>query len=807
MNFEQLKETCPDLPWCQDDPEKLGNCISQFVEKHDSYLSGWTQKMYENFQYIYGNHKATWSKKWGFAVDVDFLRQSSPSMATHSQTNVTRTSFESLCSLIFGNAPDWDVQSADETSTQGRRFQKITEKLLICFYERLQMEKRIRSFVGVLTSYGFAGAKISFDRNAGRIMEIPEYEEISVPLYEVVPTSDPMGILKGVFNQTNESGENREEKRIVNKRNADGSIKTKTVQAGDTKFEVLTPFELRFDTAGFENAKWIEHVRVMDFDDYIAEFAEEDGRTKYFEMIRPGRLTEAANDFSIKQFLRMQFMTPIPGDEVRRRTSNAIKEDFLRHKVVVIEHYDKPNAERWPEGRRVIVVNGLCTHIQLKANYRTNKSDGWHPFVVASWLSLAPSPMPSSPLNDVTAKNKELDRLDSQIDMSSARNFGSAVLIKQQSGIDPDQFFNAPGQVFSVPNVNDAINYVRDSSPIPPNSSDLRQQKKDDIYEISGAQDAIRGNRSKGATSGYAQKVIEEREQARLTPVRKEVENAVAGAGQKIIACHKANAKELDKDVFAYIQRSAAGEFSTADVEAFLKNEIDYAVDINVTAGSMVAKSKASIQATLIELVQKTPAGQRLQDAEVLDNFLKFFDAQVLRDGTSVHRDRAIKENDIFSDVGKLGPEATGLQLPVVSWADDDDIHITYHRRDMAQKFNDLQTNEFELLVREFHIARHEMQSREKKGEVPAGSTHTFTETYVNAQNNKPSQLPEIQQKKQALDAAKSGQPAPQSPPGQMQGAPGAPGPGPQNPAAPAAQSQGGKMAATQDARIARDGG
>lgn len=816
MNFDYAKEACPDLPWCQDDPEVLGPCISKFVENHDDFLSAWAEKWFENFQYVHGNHSAAWSKRWGFAVDVDMLSQRGNAMRNRSQTNVTRTNYESLLSLIFGNAPDWDVQASDDSSTQGRRFQKLTEKLLKCYYERLMLEKEIQMFCGILTAYGVAGAKVTWDKNAGRIVEIEEYEEKITPLYESVPTSDPMGIVKGVFAQLNDTGEPREEKRIVPKRDADGSVMTKKIHAGDVRVDMLTPFELRHEltSSGNHKAKWIEHVRIMDFDDYIKEFKDREGRTKYFEEIRPGRLTGQIQKFAIKQFLRMTFVTPMSQGDARRRTSSVLKNDFLKHKVVVIEHYDRPDAEKWPDGRLVITTNGYCTHVITKPNYRTNKIDGWHPFVEATWLMLAPSPMPSSPLNDITAKNKELDTLDSQIDLSTARNFGSAVLIKQQSGIDPDNFYSEPGQIHVVTNTMDAVRYVRDEQPLPPNIGELRQQKKDDINEISGAQDAIRGDRSKGVSSGYAQKVIEEREQRRLTPVRKGVENAVAGIGQKIIACVKANAKDLDGDVYAYLQRSASGEFSTSDVEAFLRTPIDYAVDINVSAGSMQAKSKASNQATLIDLVTKTSAGERLKDAEVLDNFLKEFDAQVLRDGSSVHRDRSMRENEIFSDVGKMGVDATGLNLPIVSWSDDDEIHIASHKRDMAEKFSDIQTNEFELLCREFHIARHEMQAKEKTGTVPAGSTHNFGQTFASVQNSPGTTLQEVQAKKQAQDQAKMQQPPPpqsgapgaqaqQRGPAQM----GAPGAAPMNPNAPSSATQGGQMANNANARIARDGG
>ena len=69
----------------------------------------------------------------------------------------------------------------------------------------------------------------------------------------------------------------------------------------------------------------------------------------------------------------------------------------------------------------------------------------------------------------------------------------------------------------------------------------------------------------------------------------------------------------------------------------------------------MIEQSKATLQANMLELA-KGPAQQRLgQDAKVLDTFLKYFDADPLRDDSATHRDRANRENEVFLDMARLG--------------------------------------------------------------------------------------------------------------------------------------------------------
>jgi len=199
---------------------------------------------------------------------------------------------------------------------------------------------------------------------------------------------------------------------------------------------------------------------------------------------------------------------------------------------------------------------------------------------------------------------------------------------------------------------------------------------------------------------------------------------------------------------------------------------LDYGVDIKVKAGSTLAKSKASQEATLIDIIQKTPASTRLNDADVMDRFLKLMDCEVLRDGSSVHRDKARNENELFTDIGRMGPESPGSMLPVVCDEDDHTIHIAEHTRDLVEKFSDIQSDEFELTIRKYHIELHKMYQKEKTGDVPAGSAAQFSSVYKQASAAPPTDLGDLAAKKQAMDQAKAPPPGPVPGPGQNPGAP-----------------------------------
>ncbi len=801
--FQRAKNQTPDLPWCEDNTEKLGSVVTNFVEKNEGYIGEWGKRWYENFQFIYGNQSVMWSEKYGVPVDYDFIRKNQPSVNEQSQTNISRTIFEALKALIFSSLPDWDVSTEEESHRQGKRFQKICQKLLDCYSERLSLEELMDEASGIFTAFGMVAGKVSFDHARGGIRSVPKMEQREVTIQTSDFVETPQGIVEIPTVALDGDGNPRTETRLVEARDQNGAVVYETKWQGDLRIDVLTPFEYRRDNtaADANDAKFYQHLRIMDYDDFLREYDEHEGRTRFYKDVKPGLFEgERCYRYALKHYMRMAYVTPVT-DFSRGGIGSMtrFKQDLQQNKILVIEHYDKPTPEKWPQGRKLVVVNGYCTHVTTP-QFQTKKPGGWHPFAECSWLKLRPSPMPTSPLNDIIAKNKELNRLDSLIDTATLRNMGSMLLVKAGAGLDPQRIFGEPGQIHEVPNVVDVARWVRDDQPIPPVIDKLRQMKKDDSYEISGAQDALRGDKTKGVTSGYMLKQLQEREEARLAPARRRFERWVSTLGEKSIACVRSNADKLGEDVFGSLKRSAAGEFTPSDIQTLLRTPLDFGVDVRVEPGSMIAKSKASIQATLIDIVQKTPAGERLNNPAVLDKFLKYFDADLLRDQSALHRDRAQKENEKFADMGILGPSAIGINMPLVMPMDDDRIHIQEHEADMIERAEELQTNPFELELRLFHVEMHRQALKEKQGELAPGTTAAFPVTYNQYAQIGPANPAQVMQRQMQMQQAKAQaaqamppgnapQPQPaQGPRGQKQ-APGQPGPAPVQPSTPSANT------------------
>jgi hypothetical protein len=400
-------------------------------------------------------------------------------------------------------------------------------------------------------------------------------------------------------------------------------------------------------------------------------------------------------------------------------------------------------------------------------------------------------------MDGVTRKNKELDDADSLIDTMMRRNMGAMILYKTGNGFDTQAVFGEPGQLIDVNDIN-GVRILKDDQPIPPVLDKLREMKKQDAYETSGAGDSLRGERPAGVEAGYAFRLLEEREQKRITHVRRALEGAVGSAGEKLLSCVRAMGKGFGPDIIGYMMRNSAGGFSASDIKAFIDMPLSFGVDVIIRPGSMQAKSKATAQATYLDLINKSPIiAQRLQDADVLDRFLQEFDADVLRDRSSVHRDRAKKENDVLIDISQQGPDVL-LPLPVVCENDNHVIHLDEHEAEYVRRFDEFQTDEFALQVWNLHMEMHRFYEKQQKGEIPPGTMHNFRQLTKVAGANLPDDLNTNLQKGAALQQTR--QMEAQAP--KPQGAPGAPG-GQPPPGAPPTQGPG----AQRGESIARDTG
>lgn len=787
-NVTKAMSLAPEDPWNQTAPDVLGPCITQFIEGHEPYFRKWAENWYMTMQYVFGQHNFRWSRRNGFAVDFDWLREKrSPSSYVRAYTNIARIAVESLTSGLYSNLPAWDVEAVDESATSGRRQKKIVGRLLDGLFKTLQCDKDGAAAAFVFAMFGQMSFESGWNPMSGRVIEQPRLLKSQKPPLTSWMAPNPVipgGLIESITPVSDQMGRPYLEDSWDVARDAQGREIIDRIFTGNPQFNVLTPFEYRraVGSGGMHKTRYTQIFRLLDFDKWLDIYGQVGGKTKFFRDVAPVYALVPVYQFALRFYMRMMYVTPPSGEEYGTRWGSTMT-GGLKHKVLVVEHYDEPHPLKWPEGRRVIVANGACTHV-LKPDYNTMKLDGWHPLSEAQWMNAYPSSIASGPMQDLVKKNQELNVMDSFIATAMRRSLGGQYLVKIGSGIDPNRLVGEPGLAHEVTDPY-GIRILHDELAIPPVVSAIRDMQKQDAYDQSGALESQRGKADEG-TSGYQTKLFEEREEKRLAPARKAFRMAMAGGGEKLIYALHRNVIKLDDALMGYLIANASGEFTPQDVVSFLSKPLNIGTQINIVENSMVFKSSASVKADLTEMAQNNPAVQQrlATDAKTLDKYLKAFGMEQLRDASAPHRERAERENETFLDMIRLGKNLQGIPRPVVIFEDDDIIHEEEHT-DFIVKYWDIIRNNQEFLMEFYmHIEKHRMQKQEKEAAIMAGAAMATPQMMQLGMQQKPPGLPQIAMDSQMRQLQKAAIPQmPQDP-----GAP--PGAAPTSPSAPASSTQ-----------------
>lgn len=721
------------MPWTTNEPRRLEQAVNALVSQADLQNRRWAQKWFESFQFVLGNHYLKWSRQYDFAIDTDFLRGDNDTRK-RSQTNISRTVVESTAALIYSNLPDIYAAPLYDGSSRGTRLAKTIESLVETYNERLNLHEEFDAGSVMYVMYNKVFAAITYDMNRGATFKRQKQQLVNVPKMTTIRQTDPL-TGEDVVVPTPMMGPDGQPVMIQSQQAIidpnTGRPVLETVRNGDVRVEMLTPFEIQYDPLAktFSKAKWVSRIRVMDYDDFMIEFASQEGVIeRNMSRVTAGNLSSPVKNMAFRHFLRSVFaLPPVLDFNGQLNLSNLFN---LKNKILVVEYYDRPTeGHRYnptpylAQGRRCVMANGVLCLVSTP-QYLMNNDTGWHPILEAKWLPLPPSQHATGPMSDTVQKNRELNLTDTMMTLAIQRQAGSTLVINENSGIDKTKWSGEPGQTFYTSgDPQAAATYIADKSPLPALVQQYRALQKEDVYEVSAAQDSIRGERSVGANSGYQAQIYEEREKKRTSKASNNWESFIRQIYQKMIACLQQNVAKLDEQVIARMMRSMDGEITVSDIISFLNGPIDFGVDIKITPDSMQTKSKATKIANMVEAMNNPAVAQRMmQDSSVVDAYLDFLGIDVLRSVSSSHRDRANRENAVFSDmISFIDPnqlvQAFGDDMPTVIWQDDDLVHLLEHTRDLVKNFDKYKRNPGLLRAHSVHMTWHEQNYKAKQNQ------------------------------------------------------------------------------------------
>jgi len=341
---------------------------------------------------------------------------------------------------------------------------------------------------------------------------------------------------------------------------------------------------------------------------------------------------------------------------------------MLENAAVVKEYYERP-SRRHPKGRLVVVANGIPLYAG-DSPYSGPELGDWHPFSEARWETVPGRFWGKSPLDDTTEINKHINSIDAAIILVRKTMAIPQKLIPKDSGVKAGEWTGRPGQEIFYRATGGA------PSTIEPTGVDAqvfqeRAQKLEDMKNISGAIDILKGDRPPGVTAASALEMLYEVGTGKLKPGLDRWKLLIESSQKKQLKLIARKYRE-PRPEFIRMLHMKNKDIPAESIDKFIGADLYDNCNVKIEAGSNIPKLQSAEKAMLMQLAQIGTL-----DLQSPENKLEFnrrmgvvgFDAN---QGADVKR--AEWENDLLDDVGN----STDNQ-PVVLADEDHAIHLAIH--------------------------------------------------------------------------------------------------------------------------------
>lgn len=376
--------------------------------------------------------------------------------------------------------------------------------------------------------------------------------------------------------------------------------------------------------------------------------------------------------------------------------TGANADEALEQQAVVKEYYERPTSKH-PKGRLVVVANGIPLYVG-DSPYSGPELGDWHPYSEFRWEIVPGRFWGKGPLDDTVEIQKHINSIDAAIILVRKTMAIPQKLIPNDSGIKPGEWTGRPGQEIRYRSTGAAPTTIK------PEGVDVqvfqeREQKLEDIKQISGAIDILKGDRPPGVTAASALEMLYEVGTGKLKPALDRWKIFIESSQKKQLKLVSQKYRE-PRPQFIKLLHNKNKEIPEETINKFIGADLLDNCNVVIEAGSNIPKLQSAEKALLLQLAQVGTL-----NLESPQNKLEFnkrmgivgFDNEV---GPDVKR--AEWENDLLESI-ELGHESK----PVVLADELHDVHKEIHMRRMKEP-NFLSLPEAVQQAFMQHIAEHD---------------------------------------------------------------------------------------------------
>jgi hypothetical protein len=589
-------------------------------------------------------------------------------------TNYLFSCYQTLKSYLVKNKPRSTVYPNTQERTD-KTAAKIATLILEANWERLKETSNYESAASILITYGTVFKKSFWDTSTLTMVKVPKTSQ--------QPITDPnTGMPSGMQELPEIDPET-------------GLPIFIELPLGDINTTTIDPYRIAIDplAMNLHEAKWIMEYSIMTLDMINQEYGKEgDGFT--------GRASEVKEDTNLNTSMRRWYNLKLSSGVRNGMTTggSGASDAMVENSAVVKEYYERPSG-KYPKGR-LVVVAGTEVLYSGESPYSGPEQGDWHPYSECRWETFPGRFWGKGPLDDAIELQKRINTIDSTTVLTRKTMAMPQRLIPIGSGIAINEWTGRPGQNLSYRDTGTG------SKPeiipgIGPDSSVFQERAQcvEDLKELTGAVDILRGDKPPGVNAASALSLLYEIGTGKLYPTLDRWKYFIESDQKKQLRLISQFYKE-PRPEFIKALKAKNTDLLESDINKFIGQDLNDNSNVVVEAGSNIPKLQAAKQAMLIQAIQLGIINvQDPQNLSQIQNELGLtgYDSDIEPD-----KKRALWENDLIDDITN-----NPMTKPVVLAIDNHMLHKSIHETRMKSPTFMSAPVEVQRLYME-HIKEHE---------------------------------------------------------------------------------------------------
>lgn len=599
-------------------------------------------------------------------------------------TNYIFDSYQTLKGYLLKNKPRITVRPNTQTY-KDKTAATIAELVSECNYERLRESYNYEYAASCLITYGTVFKKDYWDNSYLSVAKVPRMEPR--------PVTDP--------NTGMPTGEMDEVPALDPET---GQPLFDEIPLGDVNTAVVEPYRVALDpiAMNLHEARWIMEYSIRPLSWIVENYDRQDpGYT--------GLATEVKEEKSLpnamRRFFELRNSSGVKGMGFSAGNGgNSGNSTMIDNAAVVKEHYSAP-SEMYPHGRLVVVANGKTLYVGDSPNAGDEQGD-WHPYSECRWEPVPGRFWGKGPFDDACEVQKHINSIDSAIILTRKTQAIPQKLVLEGQLVK-GAWTGQPGQINVYrPGPNGEKPETIPAAGVDAQVFQERAQKVQDLKQITGAVDILKGDRPPGVTAASALALLFEVGTGKLFPILDRWKSYIESSQKKQL---KLVAKKYREPRPEFIKAlvSKNTELTESIVASFVGEDLHDNCNVIIEASSAIPKLRAAEQAMLLE-VQQTGAID-LANPKNKQEFLSRLGLSGFDSDYSKDANRASLEN-MHMDNLLIDPS----KKPVVLLYDNHQIHKQVHAdRTKEQAFMDLPSESQQAYF--MHIREHEEREAEEQ--------------------------------------------------------------------------------------------